>query len=114
MYVFLDPLGLFRPAIAVINATAVVVSWTTPQEPNGIILGYNVSITLPTQSEQIFVASLSTTLTIVDLTPFTSYVVRIIAFNSVGSVVSNGTSFTTAESGMKYNYTIKIYIWIIF
>lgn len=80
--------------------------WTTPQQPNGIILGYNVRITSLSQAEQVFVANLSTTVTITDLIPFTNYSARIIAFNSVGSVVSNKSLFTTAESGMKQHYMI--------
>lgn len=85
----------------VINATAVVVMWTAPQEPNGIILGYNVTISLSMQAEQVINAELSTTITVTELTPFTNYAVLIIAFNGVGSVMSNETFFTTGESGMK-------------
>lgn len=104
LYVYLDPVGLPAPNVDIINATAVVVTWTAPQEPNGIILGYNVSI-----GEQVFVANLFTTLTITDLMPFTNYVVYVIAFNSVGYEMSNETLFTTGESGMKYNYMIQVY-----
>ena len=104
LYIFLDPVGLPAPNVNIINATAIVVTWTAPQEPNGIILGYNVSI-----GEQVFVANLFTTLTITDLTPFTNYVAHVVAFNSVGYVMSNETSFTTGESGMKYNYMIQVY-----
>ena len=82
--------------------------WTTPQQPNGIILGYNVRITSLSQPEQVFVANLSTTVTITDLIPFTNYAARITAFNSVGSVVSNESLFTTAESGMKQHYMIYV------
>ena len=85
----------------VINATAVVVMWTAPQEPNGIILGYNVTISLSMQAEQVINAELSTTITVTELTPFTNYAVLIIAFNGVGNVMSNETFFTTGESGMK-------------
>lgn len=106
MHIFLDPVGLFAPNVTVVNATAVVVTWTIPQEPNGIILGYNVTISLPIQvaTEQVLVANLSTTIIVTNLTPFTSYVAYVTAFNSVGNVMSNGTSFTTGESGMKYNF----------
>lgn len=96
----LEPVSLLPPNVIVINATAVVVNWTAPQEPNGIILGYHVIIS-PSQiaTELIFIAYLSTTITVTDLTPFTNYVARIISFNSVGNVTSNETSFTTGESG---------------
>ena len=112
-YMNLDPVGLPAPNVTVINATAVVVTWTAPQEPNGIILGYNVSIGLPTQGEQVVVANLYTTLTITDLIPFTNYVAHIIAFNSVGYVMSNETLFTTGESGKNYNLHDTIYIDIL-
>ena len=102
----LDPTGLVEPRVAVINATTVIVMWTTPQQPNGIILGYNVRITSLSQAEQAFVANLSTTITITNLIPFTNYAARIIAFNSVGSVMSNESLFTTGESGMKSHYMI--------
>lgn len=99
----------------VINATAVVIMWTSPQEPNGIILGYNVRISLPMQAEQVFMANLSTTITVTDLTPFTNYAAHIIAFNGVGNVTSNETSFTTAESGIEIKlHDINMYCYILF
>ena len=70
-----------------------------PQEPNGIILGYNVTVTSPMQGEQVVVTNLLMTIIVTDLTPFTNYVAHLIAFNSVGYAMSNEILFTTAESG---------------
>ena len=91
-----------------INATIVLISWDVPMEPNGIILGYNVSIRLTSQSValQALFADIPTTLVVTDLTPFTNYDVSVIAFNTVGSVTSNETSFTTGPSGRKEHYSI--------
>ena len=68
------------------------------------ILNVSISLSMQVATEQVFVANLSTTIIVTNLTPFTSYVVYITAFNSVGNVMSNGTSFTTGESGMKYKF----------
>jgi len=85
----------------VINATVVFISWDMPMESNGIIIGYNVSIRLTSQlmGFQVHFAGVSTTLVVTDLTPFTNYEASVIAFNSVGNVESNETSFTTGQSG---------------
>ena len=70
-----------------------------PQEPNGIILGYNITVSSPMQGERVVVANLLMTIIVKDLTPFTNYIAHVIAFNSVGYVMSNETLFITAESG---------------
>jgi len=72
-------------------------------EQNGIIVGYNVSIRLISQSvaSQVLFVDAPTTLVVTDLTPFTNYETSVIAYNSAGSVTSNETSFVTGQSGKK-------------
>jgi len=105
----IDPASLSAPNVTIINATVVLINWDVPMESNGIIVGYNVSIRLASQSVafRVHFAGMSTTLIVTDLTPFTSYKTSVIAFNSMGSVESNETSFTTGQSG-KECHTVSV------
>lgn len=111
-----DPASLSAPNVTVINATVVFISWDVPMKSNGIIIGYNVSIRLTSQSMgfQVHFAGVSTTLVVTDLTPFTNYEASVIAFNSVGSVESNETSFTTGQSGKECHLVRAIGTYISF
>lgn len=98
------PEGLSAPFVSASIGQPVLIAWTTPEFPNGIILLYRVERsdrqganlvtigTLPGSASSLIVGDQTTT-------PFTEYSYRVIAENSAGAVVSAFTTFLTREAG---------------
>jgi hypothetical protein len=78
----------------------VELTWTTPSSPNGVILGYDVSMVM--SANNISVAcqkrTLNTSVLCQNLAPFTSYTVNVAAINSIGLGPASILSVTTSES----------------
>lgn len=101
------PQGLSAPFVAAFSARSVVVQWSVPSFPNGIVLFYYIQRILdnsglaPVTVSKLSVKNL-TRLTFFDssgdLFPFTSYLYRIVAENSAGLSISPYSNVTTREA----------------
>ena len=88
------PTGLSAPLIGNITQTSVAVAWSKPTRENGVILYYSVSAN---GGEQYRGTGFSASL--VQLTPFTSYNITLLACTAGGCTVS-WSSTTTLPAGM--------------
>ena len=93
------PEGLAPPTVTALNATTFRVDWTPPTSPNGLIQSYEIILTGDGTTE-VLEQGLSVTSVLSRLRPFAVYYVIIRANNTVGSVISMATNFTTGETGM--------------
>jgi usherin len=103
---FLVPEGLSAPFVSASIGQPVLIAWTPPESPNGIILSYRVERseegsgsanlttigTLPGSTPSLVIGDQTTT-------PFTLYLYRVIAENSAGSEASPFNEFLTLEAG---------------
>lgn len=105
---YLAPEGVSAPVLTSVSSRSVVVQWSAPNSPNGMIVIYHIQRALDNMgSVPITVRRLSTgnltTLVYLDssggLTPFTSYLYRIIAENSAGISIGPYANVTTREAG---------------
>ena len=104
------PIGLGPPSLVSTGPGSVTVKWTSPSEPNGVILRYLVirRVRSSTDLERGLLVDIvdgssgSTLFSFVDsgrdLAPYTTYDYSITAVNHAGEVVSNWTTVTTLES----------------
>ena len=106
----LVPEGLSPPFVSGGAGQPVVVAWSVPSSPNGVILNYTVERREEGSSEATptIVGTLpgsALTLVIGDrmTTPFTLYSYRVVAENGAGALASGFTSFLTQEAGMANN-----------
>ena len=94
-----SPMGQGAPNIHLLNATTARVSWNPPEQPNGNITHY--TLTLTSGGEEVVRVTHSTevelTTTISNLVPFTTYSVTITAYNDAGTATSEPVRFTTGE-----------------
>lgn len=92
------------PSVVAINSTSLLISWSPPAQPNGIITVYEVyQRDLPFTGDGTVIGSfLSSVLsvTVVDLQPFTAYEFSVIAYTSAGGRQSLWTRGMTDEQGM--------------
>lgn len=72
------PRGVYPPILTVINATALQVEWTEPEQPNGVIISYNILL----DDMSIYTNNISGTFIVVNLLPFTVYSFQV-SLNSV-------------------------------
>ena len=65
------------------------ISWETPSNPNGVILGYNYSLMETSNSNNVIIEYTNTTMLSVEpsvmVAPFTNYTATVVAFTSAGS-----------------------------
>jgi usherin len=101
------PSGLSKPSVYDVGSYGVSVTWSAPAMPNGIILLYSLSYsvvsTVQNPVASVTVAGTALSTSIGGLQPYTNYAVRVTASNSVGSVSSDWSKFTTlvaAPSGI--------------
>lgn len=97
-YVIIAPEGLSVPSLSLVNATTLLIEWSPPPRPNGMILSYRSNLfdgTTTTTHNQ----GLSTSTLIYSLSPFTLYQITITVFNTEGSVDSPTANITTGETG---------------
>uniref|UniRef100_H3A4S8 Usherin n=1 Tax=Latimeria chalumnae TaxID=7897 RepID=H3A4S8_LATCH len=111
------PQGVAAPSAQATSAYSVLVNWTQPTSPNGIISQYRVvyqeqridptistsavtALTVPATSNQAHVFGLE---------PFTTYNIHVVAVNNAGQVTSPWTNVRTLEaspSGLS-NFTVE-------
>ena len=82
----------------------VLITWTPPSTPNGIILEYRLERLLADEDNFTVVgsldgASIALALVDTDTEPFTSYEYRVVAENSAGVARGPAANFTTPEAG---------------
>ena len=81
------------PMLSAISESSILILWSAPNSPNGIIQSYRITIS----PGEIIVTTTDLSRVITSLFPFTLYTVTIEACNSVGCI-TNGTSIRTLES----------------
>jgi len=100
------PEGVPAPIVLDGVASTVLLSWTTPTSPNGVILEYQVERDESGDDNFAvigFVAGNSSRVFVdTDTLPFSTYEYRIVAVNGAGSATGPSANFTTREAGI-YN-----------
>ena len=95
------------PTITSINSSAILLNWTAPPQPNGIITAYDVYIRYTPftgDGEIIQTVNVSiNSLTVYNLEPFTTYEFSVISYTSAGGTQSNWASGMTDESSKNNN-----------
>ena len=86
------PTGLASPTVQALSATSILVSWTAPDTPNGIIQQYNITILPP--NIVVIVNNNELFRTVSNLQPFTTYTVVLLSCNSAGCAQSIGSTQT--------------------
>ena len=83
------------------NSTSVIMIWTPPVKPNGVIIEYQLQCFGGEQEYRWTVEGSQTTTTLSGLLPYTSYSCNITAHTSVGGGPAVNSAITTAEDGIK-------------
>ena len=91
-------MGLSAPSLSLMNATTMLIEWTPPAQPNGMIQSYQLVLS-DGATTVVLEQGLSMSTMVYDLTPFTVYGVTITVFNTEGSVSSPAANITTGETG---------------
>ena len=86
------PTGLATPTVQALSATSILVSWTPPDTPNGIIQQYNITILPPNIA--LIVNNNELFRTVSNLQPFTTYTVVLLSCNTAGCAQSIGSTQT--------------------
>lgn len=102
------PAGLASPTVSVLGPYSVMVSWTSPIEPNGIITEYQLYQRLETScmpgimgkcyNTSLIFSGFAFEFNSTNLQPFTSYGYEVVAINGGGNVSSGFTTETTDEA----------------
>ncbi len=80
----------------------VLINWTPPTSPNGIITEYRIERTTPSNANISLVGVLSGEILVVadvNVRPFTTYMYRLVVENGGGVAVGAFMSFTTPQAG---------------
>lgn len=88
-----SPTFVDSPVLFVQSATAIMISWLRPVEPNGRITNYNLY-----QNNSLINSSTDTMFTAEDLLPYTSYQYHIEACTSAGCTASATVTSTTLQA----------------
>ena len=91
------------------SSTSVKLAWSPPpsDQHNGIILGYNVSITTSEMDNVLKLSTNATKLTVDSLKPYTTYACNVAAFTSVGvGPYGDQLQLTTLQAGEWYYNSI--------
>lgn len=96
------PTFQMRPNVSTLTATSLFVEWEEPEEPNGVVIQYEVrQRASPFQSNGIFLGNVSSTVlvfTATDLRPFTGYEFSVVAYTKGGGTQSEWSAGLTAEA----------------
>nr|XP_009291422.1 usherin [Danio rerio] len=101
-----EPQGMNAPSAHPTSAYSLLLSWTQPNAPNGVILVYKVVYQKP-PSDPTFNSTTVTALTVLGnvfqayvfgLEPYTTYNIRVEAVNGAGQVSSPWTTIRTLEA----------------
>ena len=89
-------------AVYVVSSTSVSISWNPPPviQQNGIIRTYSVILYDPVINHTVIYSSLSTSLNVSVLSPYTKYSVRVAAITVAIGPYSDYHNITTMEDGM--------------
>ena len=88
--------GAVTPLMAIPTLTSIKLRWTSPEEPNGIIIGYDVTFSINGNNNSNTSSVLSTTFTIPSLTPGTTVSqISVTAYTSIGPGVPTTLEDTT-------------------
>ena len=90
------PEGVPTPDLVDANSTAIHLSWTSPDRPNGIITNY--SIILHTGNSTTSFGDLQFDFVVINLEPFTSYTFQLQACTSQGCGFSELVDYMTGEA----------------
>ena len=86
------PTGLAPPTVSALSESSILVAWTQPDVPNGIIRQYNITVLPP--DIVIIVTNNELFRTVSNLQPFTTYTVVLLACNSAGCAQNIGSTQT--------------------
>lgn len=98
----------YNLASHVVNATAIFLTWSPPQVPNGIIVSYEVSYQMTGQLMTFQLGNILEYLAS-NLEAYTLYTFRISAFTRIGQGPSTSLSVRTDIAGMHNIICISIY-----
>ena len=93
------PTGLAEPTVQALSAMSILVSWSPPETPNGIIQQYNITILPP--NIVVIVNNNELFRTVSNLQPFTTYTVVLLSCNTAGCAQSIGST-QTLESAPQF------------
>ena len=96
---FTVPENVPDPEVTTISSQEIIVQWTEPAKPNGIILLYHIYLQYPEGNEEVFNSTERGSYTVPGLSPFTQYGFLIFVCNTAGCAASNVAMNTTFESG---------------
>ena len=83
----------------VINATAILLMWSSPQVPNGVIISYQVNYSMSGQLATLLLDNISSYV-VSDLEEYTWYTFTISSFTRIGQGPSTSVSARTDIAGM--------------
>ena len=83
----------------VINATAILLTWSPPQVPNGVIISYQVNYSMSGQLMTLFLGNTSSYV-VSDLEEYTWYTFTILSLTRIGQGPSTSVSARTDIAGI--------------
>lgn len=110
MFIFKVPENMSAPALQSLTPTSILVDWSMPEKPNGLIAYYQIerringtsNITMVTkvlpEAKQQYVDDMS------ELSPFTVYDYRVIVVNGAGSLGSHWSTIITKSSSKTHTF----------
>ncbi|VCX37728.1 unnamed protein product, partial [Gulo gulo] len=112
------PAGLSSPQIQALSSRTASFQWSPPLRPNGVIQGYELQLHVacppdlalpctPSQAETKY-AGPGPTARLEDLQPYTTYSLRVVARNEVGSVASDWILFITRRELPQYRAPFSV------
>lgn len=91
------PPSIFVPIV--VNATAILLTWSPPQVPNGVIISYQVNYSMSGQLVTLLLDNISSYV-VSDLEEYTWYTFTISSFTRIGQGPSTSVSARTDIAGI--------------
>lgn len=119
-FIFKVPENMSAPALQSLTPTSILVDWSMPEKPNGLIAYYQIerringtsNITTVTkvlpEAKQQYVDDMS------ELSPFTVYDYRVIVVNGAGSLGSHWSTIITKSSSKTHASYFSLFLPIFF
>lgn len=119
-FIFKVPENMSAPALQSLTPTSILVDWSMPEKPNGLIAYYQIerringtsNITMVTkvlpEAKQQYVDDMS------ELSPFTVYDYRVIVVNGAGSLGSHWSTVITKSSSKTHASCFSLFLPIFF
>lgn len=120
LFIFKVPENMSAPALQSLTPTSILVDWSMPEKPNGLIAYYQIerringtsNITMVTkvlpEAKQQYVDDMS------ELSPFTVYDYRVIVVNGAGSLGSHWSTVITKSSSKTHASYFSLFLPIFF